>query len=290
MLDLLSQTGEPPANLTLYWSMVIGWAFKDFKLGRDLAIGASLSLATLFLQYYFNLITLQDWQVHKRQWILSVLVPPLALLFLDSVRRLAKAPYEVYRQREDSYENETRSLLSFKKAVEDEEVHLAVARCNRAMTLFSNFGSSGVQPVQNAETVSITFVIHRMAGMPGKIAEGVLAKVTYDDPNGRSFEQDGRWNDLDQPSIRDPRQSRNDLLRVKFEPGDEHHLDIAAKFPSGCFAINNDSFRDGLQRPDRMLVGTTVRITVKLIAQHVDQIFYFELRNPVNGQMEIVPL
>jgi len=290
MLDVLPQPGEPPISRTPFWRLIVKNAIKDFKLWRDLGIGSVLSLATLLLQSYFGLITLQDWQAHKKQWILSILIPPMALLLLDALWRLVRAPSRVYELQRELHDGEVGKLRSFKKSVEETEVSLVVARCNRIMTPFGNRGPSGeFLHVETAECVSITFENRRTTGIPGKVAESVLAKVTYDDPIGRSFQQDGRWNELDQPAIRDPLRSQNDLLRITFMPGDEHHLDIAAKFANGCFAINNSSFRDGVHRPERMLTGTTIRITVRLVAQNVDQTFSFELRNPVNGQMEIIP-
>ncbi len=290
MLDLLPHVEASSENSNSFWSLVLRRVIKNFKLVRDLSVGAVLSLATLLLQYHYGLITFQDWQAHRQQWILSILVPPLALSLLDCLWRLLKAPSEVYRLRVESDGQEIQLLRNFKKSVEDKEVRLVVVRCNRTMTPFGNRGTSGeFLHVETAECVSITFANLRAAGVPGKSADDVRAKVTYDDPSGRSIQQDGRWNELDQPAVRDPLRSQNDLLRITFMPGDEHHLDIAAKFAKGCFAINNDCFRDGLQRSERLLTGTTVRVTVRLVAQYVDQTFYFELKNPVNGQMAIVP-
>lgn len=250
-------------------------------------ISAVLAIATVLLQVRFGLIALNEWQGNEKHWILSVTLPFAAVIGIHVIWRILSTPPKLHAE----LQSEKNELAAFKRSVEDKEVKLVLARCNRTMTSFGSVGpSGGFQPVEEAECVSVTFANRREVGMPGKIAEGVLAKVTYIDSSRRSFQQDGRWNKLDQPSIRDPRQSQNDLLRITFEPGDEHPLDIAAKFANGCFAMNNDSLREGPQRSERILQGTTVHITVRLVAQYVDQSFDFELRNPVNGQMEIVPL
>jgi hypothetical protein len=131
-----------------------------------------------------------------------------------------------------------------------------------------------------AHTALITF-----ANRSSISATRIAAKIKYFDADGKTMTLSGRWADTDQPEP-DYRKSVNHLLRVDFYPGDEHKLDIAAQFHDGCYAINNDSFRfDALMMKERFLKGPTVKITIQLIGESVDQTFRFELH--LNGVLGV---
>jgi hypothetical protein len=170
--------------------------------------------------------------------------------------------------------------------VEDTPDELAFLRCE-------------VKPVQfifrthpptweNAECAYVIFGNLPIKGKHGKLMNNIAAKITYADYAAKMFTLSGRWADTDQPSVLDPRQSTTHLLRVDFNVGDEHHLDIAANFKEGCFAVNNDSFRGQVKDPAKKLTGPIVKISIQLVAEGVNQHFDFQLR--IGGRFELLPI
>lgn len=113
-------------------------------------------------------------------------------------------------------------------------------------------------------------------GKPRHAMRGVAAKIEYQDASGKLFQLDGRWADSDQPT--DPTRSTTHLLRVDFNVGDEHPLDIVAQFHDGCYAVNTDSLRSGIKNPDKKLQGPMIPISVRLLSEDVDQTFQLELK------------
>lgn len=123
------------------------------------------------------------------------------------------------------------------------------------------------------------------------VARNVGAKVRYfvDGATSASLELDGRWSDSTQPSARDPRVSRTDLLRTDFHLGDEHIVDIGFKDPDTgtFFAWSNESYSPpGFRRPDHRLSGDTIRAEVRLRAVGVDETFTF--RFAVNPELRVL--
>lgn len=141
---------------------------------------------------------------------------------------------------------------------------------------------------ENAECAYSIFENLPREGKLGKLIKNVAAKITYADFAGKAFTINGRWADTDQPAILDSRQSITHLLRVDFDVGDEHSLDIAALFSDGCFAVNNDSLKGGIKDPAKMLAGPIVKVSVQLLAEGVNQRFEFQLR--INGRLELQPI
>ncbi len=141
---------------------------------------------------------------------------------------------------------------------------------------------------EDAECAYVTFGNTPIKGKNGKLMRSIAAKITYADFTEQMFTFDGRWADTDQPAVLDPRQSTTHLLRVDFDVGDEHHLDIAANFRDGCFAVNNDSFRGQIKDPAKMLTGPIVRISIQLVAVGINQHFEFQLR--IGGRFELLPI
>ncbi len=258
-----------------------------------MAIGAAISVATIVLQAGLRLISTSDWHDHKGRWILSGVLPFGSYLLVHLLVRAIKAPYLVYTQREKQHEQELANLRRYKEQIQDKEVKLAFVRCNRVpdvihiQRMLVINGPDIMRPLDRSESLSVTFENPRNPGVPGKIAENVLAKITYTDSRGQPFHLEGRWNQLDQPAGRGPTSSTLDLLRMTFYPGDERHLDVAAKFADGLFAYNNES-QFNPKRSDRLLVGASIQVTVELIAEFVHQTFDFEIRNPQKGPLELV--
>jgi hypothetical protein len=147
-------------------------------------------------------------------------------------------------------------------------------------------------PVLDASCAHVRFVNIPKPGFRGVTASSVCARVTYRDSAENNCFIDGRWADTDQPSSRDPRLSRNDLLRVDFQPGATHEVDIVFKDPADaeCYAINNDSFSSGtLKNLQWRLTGEIVDVEVRLMAESVDQSFSFRFRNLGKGHdLEVI--
>jgi hypothetical protein len=170
--------------------------------------------------------------------------------------------------------------------VEDTPGELAFVRCE-------------VKPVQfifrthpptweNAECAYVIFGNPPIKGKHGKLIRSIAAKITYADSSEKMVTFSGRWADTDQPSVLDVRESITHLLRVDFNVGDEHHLDIAALFSDGCFAVNNDSLKGRIKDPAKMLTGPIVKISVQLVAEGVNQHFDFQLR--IGSRFELFPI
>jgi hypothetical protein len=131
-----------------------------------------------------------------------------------------------------------------------------------------------------APSLRVRFINDPEGSSRSAVARDVCAKVRYSlgEQNVPSLDIDGRWADSDQPSIRDVRQSRNDLLRIDFNLGDEHILDIGFKDPQtgAFFAWNNDVYDyAGFKKPEYRLIGDSIRVEIRLRAPDVDEKFVF---------------
>jgi TIR domain len=170
--------------------------------------------------------------------------------------------------------------------VEDSPNELAFLRCEVKPVHF-NFPTHPAPSFEIAECAYVIFG-NPPVGKKGKMIRSIAAQITYADFTGKMFTSAGRWADTDQPSVLDPRQSTTHLLRVDFNVGDEHHLDIAANFKEGCFAVNNDSLRGQVKDPAKKLTGPIVKISVQLVAEGVNQHFDFQLR--IGSRFELLPI
>jgi len=134
----------------------------------------------------------------------------------------------------------------------------------------------------NVRWVRIRFVNDPEYPSPSASADTVSAKVAFSSNGTLLLEMDGRWSDSDQPSIRDFRQSRNDLLTTSFAIGTEHDLDIAFMDlrTFDLFAWNNDNYNypEG-KKPEHQLMGNNFQIQVRLRGPWIDESFQFEMRS-----------
>jgi hypothetical protein len=151
-------------------------------------------------------------------------------------------------------------------------ISLAVSKCEIKKTLFNFYNTQ-----ESAKCALVTF---DNTGKPRRVAKSVAAKITYLDADARSFTLDGRWADTDFPSA-DPTKSNRHLLRVDFGVGEDRVLDIAAQFGLECFAVNDASLTNNVKDPNLRLIGPTIRVTVRLLAEQVDQTFTFELKTDI---------
>jgi hypothetical protein len=134
-------------------------------------------------------------------------------------------------------------------------------------------------------------IVNRAPRLPAKTAHNILAKLTYIDENGRTFEQRGRWADSDQPEKLGRLDSKDKLLYMDFLPGAEHELDIAAKFPEdrSCYAVNNDSFPK-IRLDKQELDGRIIAVAIELIAEQVKERFSFQFTNMGAGKGFLIPV
>lgn len=143
-----------------------------------------------------------------------------------------------------------------------------------------------------APFLKVRFVNDPSAPYPNSKANGIAARIRYfrDSDDTPLLEIDGRWADSDQPSLRDFRQSRTDLLRTAFDIGDMHELDVAYKDPrtGNCYAWNNDNYNYGdMTKPEHRLDGESLRAEVRLLGAWVDTTFSVRFKNAATG-LEIV--
>jgi hypothetical protein len=251
-----------PTTFLQYTGMALRRAFREFEIGRDMGIGASIAVLNLGLQVWWRLIPLKDWEEHKWQWVISAVGPFIVVLGGHSLWRLISAPWRVHQDQEIEME----TLREFQKAVNEKEIHLEPSNplCSTSITSFNwQSGSSG------RLCLRATFINNRKPGVPGKIAEKVAAKITYSDQGREPFTLDGRWARTNQPAAYNPLQGKTEILRVDFHPGTQHELDIANKIPHEqfCYAVAYDDLQA------RQLFGPIVKVKIELVAEHVHQFF-----------------
>jgi hypothetical protein len=251
-----------PTTFFQHSSMLLRRAFREFGIGRDMGLGAFIAALGLGLQVWWELIPVKDWQEHKWHWVISVVAPFVLVLGGHALWRLITAPWRVHQDQEGEME----TLREFQKAVNEKEVHLEPSNplCSTFVTNFNwETGSSPGLCLRSG------FTNNRKPGLPGKTAYRVKANLTYFDGEREPFTIEGRWVRTNQPAAYSPLQDKTEILRVDFEPGTCHELDIANKLPfePGCYAVAWNDLRA------RMLVGPIVKVKIELIAEYVYQVF-----------------
>src|SRR5208283_2573192 len=158
-----------------YYKIFLQTFWKDFKKSTgEQVIGALLAISILALQIHYGVIKQGEIQVNF--W--SVAWPYAALVCALFLYHLIRAPWELHQK----LEQEIDALTAFKKEVEDKEVELVLIRCNYVPNVIhidritTQGGQSIFRPLEKAESVTVTFGNPRKQGMPGKIAENVLAR------------------------------------------------------------------------------------------------------------------
>lgn len=129
-------------------------AFADFKIVRDVLIGTGAAVMTLGLQVWKHVISVSDWQEHKEWWVLSFVLPYLAVLVFDAVWRLAQSPWMLYRKTAQQHSEE----LSRVKAQHEQE--LADARkqnqfSQRLVIRSAKYGTGDVNDVSVLDAVNL---------------------------------------------------------------------------------------------------------------------------------------
>lgn len=93
-----------------YFRKVSSRAFKDSKWVRDMAIGACLSVATIALRAQWGMISSNDWRMHERQWIASIVLPIIAFMAIRVAYRILTAPWRVHQDQEIVHAEEMEEL------------------------------------------------------------------------------------------------------------------------------------------------------------------------------------
>jgi hypothetical protein len=133
----------------------------------------------------------------------------------------------------------------------------------------------GEKVIGIAPVVKVRFINKPRTPSPSSIAKGVRAKISFFSEENLLLRIDGRWSRSDQPSIRDPRASKNDLLTVDFGIEEEQDLDIAFREPGGDFiAWNNDNYNYGnFRKPEHRMTADKIDVKILLVAPYVKEEF-----------------
>jgi len=149
--------------------------------------------------------------------------------------------------------------------------------------------------INSVSFIKVRFLNKPREPFPNSVARDVRVKLRFFEPvpDGRLLLAiDGRWADSDQPSIRDWRQSRPDLLKMAFGIEEEHSLDIAFRDDQTgeFYAFNNENCHYPLmKKPEHLLVGQQFMVRTSLLGPWVDETFEFQFANDSHGT-KILPL
>jgi hypothetical protein len=147
----------------------------------------------------------------------------------------------------------------------------------------------------NVSFIKVRFSNKPPVPFPNSVARDVRVKLRFFEPvpGGKLLLAiDGRWADSDQPSIRDWRQSRTDLLRMEFGIEEGHSLDVAFRDDQTgeFYAFNNENCPyPSMKKPEHLLVGQHFRVRISLLGPWVDETFEFQFAND-SGGTKILPL
>jgi len=223
--------------------------------------------------------------LNELQWYWKIIILLGANIFL-LVEGAARAIRKGERQRV-----EYRLKL---KQIEEAKPHIVLREPDAAYIAPVNIQAIG--NVMNAVSfMTVRFVNQPQGPFPNSVARDVRVKLRFFEPvpGGRLLLAiDGRWGDSDQPSIRDWRQSRTDLLRMGFGIEEELSLDIAFRDDQTgeFYAFNNENCHYPLmKKPEHLLVGQHFMVRISLLGPWVDETFEFQFAND-SGGTKILPL
>jgi len=223
--------------------------------------------------------------LNELQWYWKIIILLGANIFL-LVEGAARAIRKGERQRV-----EYRLKL---KQIEEAKPHIVLREPDAAYIAPVNIQAIG--NVMNAVSfMTVRFVNQPQGPFPNSVARDVRVKLRFFEPvpGGRLLLAiDGRWGDSDQPSIRDWRQSRTDLLRMGFGIEEERSLDVAFRDDQTgeFYAFNNENCHYPLmKKPEHLLVGQRFMVRISLLGPWVDETFEFQFAND-SGGTKILPL
>jgi hypothetical protein len=100
-----------PVGFKKFWKYqvaVLGLAFTDFHMGRDMILGTAIALLNLIFSISFRLIPLKDWNDHKWLWVIATVSPYVIVLLFHFIWRLLLAPAQMHYQSLDNFDSVTR--------------------------------------------------------------------------------------------------------------------------------------------------------------------------------------
>jgi hypothetical protein len=234
--------------------------------------------ATVDLFGYFAYLSDQPWY-----WKVILLLGVNILLVVEGA---ARAIRKRERQR-DAYRLKLHQI-------EEAKPHITLREPNAAYIEPVKIHAIG-DVLNTVSFMTVRFVNKPLGPFPNSVARDVRVKLRFFEPmqGGRLLLAiDGRWAATDQPSVRDWRQSRTDLLRTEFGIEEEHTLDIAFRDDqSGEFyAFNNENCHYPLmKKPEHLLVGEHFMVRISLLGPWVDETFEFQFAHDPSGT-KILPL
>ena len=217
-------------------------------------------------------------------WYWKIIILLGANIFLV-VEGAARAIHKGERQR-----NEYRIKL---KQIEEAKPHIVLLEPDAAYIAPVNVQAVG-NVMNTVSFMTVRFVNQPQGPFPNSVARDVRVKLRFFEPvpAGRLLLAiDGRWADGDQPSIRDWRQSRADLLRMEFGIEERHSLDVAFRDDQTgeFYAFNNENFHYPLmKKPEHLLVGQHFKVRISLLGPWVNETFEFQFAND-SGGTKILP-
>jgi len=273
-----------------YKQFLAHWGTELWSFGKEQMVGVILAVLILLFQIREGLIPAKDMGLTA---LATILLPYMALIGIYAAIHLVRTPWKLDQKRiteitnlETERDKYLRSLNEIERAKPNIVLRQPGAESVEQVTRAVNG-----RPLDTAPFVKVRFVNRPTESCPGSIADAVMARVRFYDLNNRLLlDMQGRWADSDQPSLRDFRQSRNDLLRMDFGINDEHSLDIAFRDATGEFvAWNNDNYNyPDMRKPEHVLSGDCFVVEIKLSAAWVNETFKFQFGAAGNNRRGIV--
>jgi hypothetical protein len=140
------------SDRSAYNRALFGGAFEKFAWARDLTVGVVLNVATLFLSHLFGLITLSDWNEHKRLLVLAIILPYVAI-FVPHIL------WKIYNSAASLHRDQVNSILQIRLEKESLE--------SRLKEIDSAKPKPSISEETHALSVSILdFIYERSKGTP----------------------------------------------------------------------------------------------------------------------------
>ena len=179
--------------------------------------------------------------------------------------------------------------------IEEAKPHIILREPDAAYIEPVNIQSVG-NVMNTVSFMTVRFVNKPLGPFPNSVARDVRVKLRFFEPlpGGKLLlATDGRWADGKQPSIRDWRESRPDLLRMEFGIEEEHSLDVAFKDDQTgeFYAFTNENCHYPLmKKPEHLLVGQHFVVRISLLGPWVDETFEFQFANEGSGAKIVWPM
>ena len=251
-----------------FWEDFVDWP-------RDNIVVAGIAtIAPPLVVYLRNPHVAPDWELLK-----TTLWFYLALLGAYTILQLIRTPWKIDTEKSLAFstlQGENTGLLNEKREFDEAKPNI-ILREPDARHIQDIPLSDGRVIIRIVPFVKVRFVNRPAKHTESAIAHGVSAKIKFFNVAGQMvLEMDGRWDDKDQPSLRQSTQSKRDLLLADFNFEEERNLDIAFfdTTSNEFVAFNNDNYNyQSQKKPEHVLKGDQFRVEIRLVAVHVDVIY-----------------